>query len=234
MRTINLPAVPVRYSGSVPSMSRRGGIRLHPVSDGTANMLASSQYIRTRDIGGNKLRDIVDPQTGFVARVTSPMESKPANTTKMSRDQMEFAGVAGGATGNLRYLASTVRLDSAGHKVYLDEAGRRIRTTAMGETAGAAVPRAAHPDRPAKTRKRGANVAARPVKSSKPNIPGGSGPAGRITDDDIKNYINALAARSGYPAPTVYTATMMRDGREALKLARKRAELALAKLGKES
>ena len=231
MKKIYLDPVPVRYSGSVPSMNRRGGVRVHPIKDGGINPESSSQYIRTRDFAGNKLRDVVDPSTGFVTDVVSNLESGVVNFVGREREAND--SISGGATGTLKYLASKVRVDSAGNKVYLDEAGRRIRTTDMGETPGAAVPRAATPDRSAKTRKRGGSVAGRPVKSAKPTVPGGTGTGGRITDDDVKNYIRALARTKGYPEPTVFTHTMIRDGREALKLRRKQAELALRKLAGE-
>lgn len=47
-------------------------MRLHPYEDGVVEM-DKNVRIKTHDSGGNRLRDVVDPSTGFVTRVTSPL-----------------------------------------------------------------------------------------------------------------------------------------------------------------
>lgn len=224
MKITYLPTAPVRYNYSTPSMSRRGGTRLHPINDGVLNPASSSQTLRTRDAFGGKLRDVTNPVTGMYSHSVSLIESAPLNP--VGCDEIK-SGISPNPTGQLRLLPSSVRLDKTGRKVYLDEAGRRIRTTDMGEEAGAAVPRCATPSTTRRGGKRSGSVAPRPVKSSKPTVPGGTGPGGRITDDDIRSFVIAMGRKFGHEI-TVITPAMMRDGREALKLARKRAEQALA------
>jgi hypothetical protein len=222
-----LDMVPVRYSGSVPSMSRRGGVRLNPVTDGTINMQAAQQYLRTRDSHGQKLRDVTDPRTGMYLRSVSALESTPNYGAGMA--EPASPPISGNPTGTLRMLASSVRLDAAGNKVYLDEAGRRIRTTDMGEVAGAAVPR--QPDAARTTRKprKGRTVNPRGANGGTPRVPGTTS-GGAITDSDVVSYIRAMVkVKTGRTDDFVITDNMMRDGREALKIARKKAQIALAK-----
>lgn len=225
-----LAPVAVRYSGSVPSMSRRGGVRLNPLTDGVLNMQASSQYIKTRDDHGQKLRDVTDPQTGMYLRSVSALESTPNYAVGM--DEPSQPPVNGNPTGTLRMLPSEVRLDSSGRKVYLDENGRAIRTLDMGEAPVVAVPRNASPDTDTVPRKKGRNVkrTGRTGQSSAPVRVPGTATGTKITDQDVVTYIRAMVkVKTGRTEEFVITPTMMRDGREALKLARKKAEIALAK-----
>lgn len=226
-----LPTKPVRYNGSTPSMSRRGGIRLHPVSDGTANMISSTQYLRTRDMLGGKLRDHVDPMTGLFTHTSSLIESEPNYGVRM--DEPVRPAISGSPTGALKYLAASVRLDSAGGRVYLDSDGRRIRTTDIGEENIGAVPGKPTPKRTPGNAKRGGSVNARAAKPRAPRVPGGTGPGGRITDDDVRSYVIALGKSKGVIIDIV-TSNMMRDGREALKLVRRQAEVALARADKKA
>lgn len=208
-------------------MSRRGGVRLHPVKDGKINPSRHTESIRRTDIAGNKLVDVVDPESGFCVGVRSNIESAPVNPAGCSTMR---SGISGTPSGTLALLATEIRVDSeSGDRVYLDADGRRIRTTAMGERHGIAVPRSAGTDIPAQTQKEGRRVSARAPKSTTRPVPGGTGDAGRITDADVESYIRALARIKLGRELDIITPTMMRDGREALKLARKQAALALAK-----
>lgn len=225
-----LPDQKVRYSYAQPSMSRRGGVRLHPAKDGLLNTEAGLQYIRTRDIGGNKLVDIVDGDTGYCVGTTSKLESEPINPAGCSTMR---SGVSGTASGTLKYLPASIRVDSTGTRVYLDEDGRRIRTTDQGEAWVGAVPRGPSPVTTTNPRKGGGSVKSRAANGASA-VPGATGSGGRITDDDIKSFIRALARKHGRPEPDVFTMHMMRDGREALKLVRKQAEMALARRAKRS
>lgn len=222
-----LPPVPVRYSYAQPSMSRRGGVRLHPVADGRLNMEASQQYLRTRDFAGNKLRDHVNPVTGMYTHSTSLIESSPLNPVGTAPEDMQ-SGVSGSDTASTRLLPKRVLVDSTGNHVYLDEEGRVIRTTDMGDSPVIARPRIADPSTTTKPRKGRRSVSARTPKRAAPQTPGGTGPNGRITDADVEAFVRAVAEKHGRTVGIV-TPNMIRDGREALKSLRKQAEKVLAK-----
>ncbi len=226
-----LPTAPVRYNGSTPSMSRRGGIRLHPVSDGTANMVSSTQYLRTRDMLGGKLRDHVDPVTGLFTHTSSLIESEANYGVGM--DEPTRPAISGAPTGALKYLPASVRVDSSGDRVYIDQDGRRIRTTDIGEGTIGAVPRKPAPVRTPGNGKRGRGVDGGPRKPRAPRVPGATGANGRITDDDVRSYVIALGKSRGVIIDLV-TPNMMRDGREALKLLRIQAAQVLAKADKKA
>ena len=211
-----LEQVPVRYSGSVPSMSRRGGVRVHPIADGGIDMERQAAMPKWRDSLGHNFREHEAPKTGFVTSVSSVVGSAQSKH-----------GVSGGATGSLKYLASKV-VETGLDRVYLDESGRVIRTTDMGERPVIARPKNAGGSVPPKTQKRGRNVSPNPRKSARPTTPGGTGPAGRITDADVEAFVRAVAKKHGQTI-TVITPSMMRDGREMLKNARRLAEKALSK-----
>lgn len=226
-----LPPVPVRYSYAQPSMSRRGGVRIHPVADGGLNMEASQQYLRTRDFAGNKLRDHVHPLTGMYTHSTSLIESSPLNPVGTSPKDMK-SGVSGADNASTRLLPKKVLVDSTGKRVYLDETGAVIRTTDMGDSPVIARPRSADPSTTTKPRKGRRSVSARTPKRPAPQTPGGTGPNGRITDEDVVAYVRAVAEMHGRSV-TVITPTMIRDGREALKSLRRQAEKVLAKRGQK-
>lgn len=57
---------------SGPSMSTRGGIKLHPLRDGVIP-LTSEARVAHRDRGGNVYTEVTNPSTGFCDRVTSPL-----------------------------------------------------------------------------------------------------------------------------------------------------------------
>jgi hypothetical protein len=222
-----LPTPPIRYNGSTPSMSRRGGVRLHPISDGTANLESGLQYLRTRDGHGQKLRDVTDPQTGMYTHSVSAMESRP--NFEVGMDEPANPPISGNPTGTLRYLPASVRLDSTGNRVYLDEAGRRIRTTDMDEETIGAVPAKPTPARRTKTTKRGRGVDARAPKPRTSAASVARETFGPITDDAVRDFIRAKARLAGAAEPTVFPLHMMQAGREALKVARKQAELAIVR-----
>lgn len=225
MRKITyLDPVPVRYNGSTPSMSRRGGVRLNPLTDGVIDMSASQHYIKTRDDHGQKLRDVTHPLTGMYSHSVSALESRP--NWSVGQDQPSQPPVNGNPTGTLKLLPAEVRLDKSGNKVYLDEAGRRIRTTDMGEASGAAVPRKPDATRTPKTQKRGRSVKS-DGRTGGPRVPG-TATGGRITDADVIAHIRAVVkVKTGRTDEFVITPNMMRDGRESLRNMRKQAERAM-------
>lgn len=218
-----LPQAPVRYGYNCPSMSRRGGTRLHPVRDGVINMQAGQQYIRTRDYMGQKLRDYSNPRTGMYSHSTSVAESDPLNG---ARSTTFVSGVNGNPTGQLKLLASSV-VDSAAGRVYLDDEGRVIRTTAMGEAPVIARPPKSGTVNAPRSPKGARSVKPRAPKRPVPSVPGGTGEHGRITDEDVRAYVKAVAGLRGVEL-TVVTAAQMQAGREALKIARKQAAAAIA------
>jgi hypothetical protein len=221
-----LPSVPVRYSYAQPSMSRRGGVRLHPVADGRLNMEASQQYLRTRDFAGNKLRDHVNPTSGMFTHCTSLIESSPLNPVGTAPEDMK-SGVSGADNAATRLLPKKTVHTPAG-RVYLDEAGQVIRTTDMGDSPVIARPRIADPSTTTKPSKGRRSVSARAPKRAVPQTPGGTGPSGRITDADVEAFVRAVAEMHGRTV-SIVTPNMLRDGREALKALRKQAEKVLAR-----
>jgi hypothetical protein len=56
-----------------PSLSRKGGIRLHPVRDGVIPPVADRNRVLHRDRGGNVLTDVTNMQTGYCTGVKSPL-----------------------------------------------------------------------------------------------------------------------------------------------------------------
>lgn len=220
---IQLDPVKIRYSGSVPSMSRRGGVRLNPVTDGTIDHQRAQASIARLDHFGGKLVDVVSPTTGLFTHVRSAMTSPPVNPAGCTEMKSGVNGSPNSETRDADYRASTVRAGQhAGLTVYTDQSDRVVRTTDMGENP-LPVSVVSAPTKPVKERRR---VSARAPKPAKPIVPGGTGPRGSVTDDDVTRYVRAAAKADGLVV-TVITPTMMRDGREALKIKRKQAELAM-------
>jgi hypothetical protein len=223
-----LPTSSIRYSGSVPSMSRRGGIKLNPLTDGGINPTRDQEQLRVRDMGGNKLVDIIDRATGFCVGTRSVLESGanwPAGQDKPTRP-----AVSGQPTGQLRNLPAKTLVASSGERVYLDEAGRRIRTTDMHEEPIRPLPANATPDtggRPAKRPASGTARAAKPAPATRPTAPGTASGNGRITDADVRDYLRALYRKAGKPVPASFSRQHMFDGRLALKAAIEKARKAL-------
>ena len=219
---------PVRYSGSTPNLSRRGGIRVHPIKDGGLNPNAHQENILRRDRNGAKLVDVVDPETGFCTGVRSNLVSAPNYAA--GQEKPTRPAVSGGKSGVLKNLPDTVLVDTAtGQRVYLDDEGRRIRTCDMGEGAIPAVPASARPDTGTRSTKRSASVARRDVSGAKPkrvSVPGTASGTGRITDEDVIAFIRAMCRANKKPEPKVFTKAMLRDGKVVLQQRRKQAKLA--------
>lgn len=213
-----LDPVPVRYSGSVPNLSRRGGVRVHPIKDGGLNPAAAQEQLRFRDRSGNKLRDVIDRNTGFVKSVVSAIESVPNYGAGM--DKPVRPAVSGSASGTLKMLPAEVLVDSAGNRVYLDEDGKRIRTLDMGEEPVGAVCRRAAPDGPAKTTKRGRSVETNGANGASPKptrIPGTATGSSRITESDVIGFLSAMYRQAGKPVPKKFTAGQLADAKVVLK-----------------
>jgi hypothetical protein len=125
------------------------------------------------------------------------------------------SGVSGAASGALKYLPVEVTVDEAtGDRVYLDENGRRIRTTDMREETIGAVPRRTTPDnvtKPAKAPRGGA------ARATKPAVPGTRSGTGRVTEQDVLDFIGAMCRAKGKPMPKVITRTMKDAAKAVLK-----------------
>lgn len=178
MKTTVIPPVKIRYNYSTPSMSRRGGTRLHPIKDGTAPMGEQLTMLRHRDKSGQKLRDVIHPVTGYCIAVTSPLEGPVSGK-----------GTAGSHTAETR-RAAVVHVPEK--QVYADEeTGFVIRTCDMGDNPRpvAWVSGVAQKEKERPVRE------ARGTRDAKPRpvAPGGTGPGGRITDEDCLAYIKAAA-----------------------------------------
>lgn len=176
-----LPQQRVRYNGNCPNISRRGGIRLHPIKDGSAPIGENLMWIRTRDRSGNKLRDVVDPRSGLCVGVTSPLEGPVSGK-----------GTAGSHTTETR-RAAVEKVTVRSHKVYVDEeTGFVQRTLDMGD--GARPVAYVKPTTPPTKERRVRNTTGQPDTSGRRvTAPGGTGAGGRITRDDCVAYIKAMA-----------------------------------------
>lgn len=187
-----LDAVPVRYSYSQPSMSRRGGVRLHPVKDGVM-LMPWERGIQTRDQVGNKLRDVINPRTGFCMGVVSPILGGQVNQ-----------GTSCSAT--VEVSRGMVERDNAG--LYHDQDGRVIRTEAMGDCPLPTSKR--NRDRSTGTQTQSAGRSGRSSAASTRtpdmrNVPGGTGRNGSITKADVHAFIKAMSkGRPVQVTPQVY------------------------------
>lgn len=186
-----LDAVPVRYSYTTPSMSRRGGVRLHPVKDGIM-LMPWERGIQTRDQVGNKLRDVINPRTGFCMGVVSPILGGQVNQ-----------GTSGSPTVE---VCRGMVTKHAG--LYHDQDGRVIRTEAMGDCPLPTSKR--NRDRSTGTNTRSADRSGRSSAASARtpdmrNVPGGTGRNGSITRADVLAFIKAMAkGRPVQVTPQVY------------------------------
>lgn len=199
---IELAPEPVHYGWRQPSMSRRGGVRLHPVKDGVLPMTREA-YIRRRDMAGNKLQDVIDPVTGFCIGVRSALMSNPNNTPLNPRP---------GTSGS--HNTETARADVTRQgNVWLDDQNRVIRTCDMGDDP-LPVRRTSNLTQPSKGKRM------RDPSAVSASIPGATGPGGRITDADCDALIIAMAKGR----PVKITQAMRAAARDMLK--QKRAEAA--------
>lgn len=220
VRVTYIDPVKIRYNGSTPSMSRRGGVRLNPVTDGIIDHQRHMASVLRRDNFGAKLIDVVNPTTGMFSHVRSNLHSTPTNPVGCSTMKSGVSGSPNAETRDGDYRVRVARKGQhAGRKVYTDEQGRVVRTTDMGEEP-LPLSVVSAPTKPVKER---AVRPARASKSAKPTVPGGTGSNGSITRDDIEAFIRAVAASRGQTV-TVFTENMIRDGREALKIRRKQAQ----------
>lgn len=210
MNVVHLPPVKVRYSYSTPSMSRRGGTRLHPIKDGTAPMGEQLFTLRHRDKSGQKLRDVVHPVTGYCIAVTSPLEGPVSGK-----------GTSGSPTAETK-RASVTKAEVRGHKVYLDEDGFVCRTLEDGDSprpVAYATPTAP----PKKERRVGKTTGGNGAKRSAVGIPGGTGPGGSITDSDCEALIRVMSKGR----KVTITKAMMAQAKEIIKQRRKAAQKVL-------
>lgn len=182
MRRTVLDADPVKYSYAQPSL-RRGGVRLHPIKDGVAPIGETLTGMRRRDRAGNKLRDIVDPVTGFVMSVQSALESPAVNCVGKPVE----SGISGSHTRDTADGCHT-RTEWKGRTVYVDDEGYVIRDLSMGEES-IPVSRVCATPKPQKAKRRGKMGAT----SARPPVAGGSGPNGRITRSDCEALIRVMA-----------------------------------------
>lgn len=64
-------------------------MRLHRIEDGLVKM-PDERTLRTHDIGGNRLRDVINPETGMCTGVTSPL-TVPDGTSVMNHTPVSGA-----------------------------------------------------------------------------------------------------------------------------------------------
>lgn len=187
-----LDTVPVRYSYTQPSMSRRGGVRLHPVKDGVM-LMPWERGIQTRDQVGNKLRDVIHPVTGFCIGVVSPILGGEVNK-----------GTSGSPT--VEVCRGMVTRDSAG--LYHDQDGRVIRTEAMGDCPLPTSKQNRNRSTGTQTRSAGRSGRSSAASGRAPdmrNVPGGTGRNGSITKADVHAFIKAMSkGRPVQVTPQVY------------------------------
>ena len=207
---ITLDTDEIRYSYTVPSMSRRGGVRLHPIKDGVLRH-PHERTVTHRDFMGNKLRDVIDPRTGFCMYAQSPVLGGRINQGTSGSATVEAA------RGNV--------IKHNGH--YFDTEGRHLRTCDMGDDEKlpyvAAPPRPTKPDtgtRSQKGARSGKSGAGNGAKPKPDTVPGGTGANGEITRADVEAYLKVLAKGRHYEINKKTLAM----GRAALK--QKRAQAA--------
>jgi hypothetical protein len=210
-RTVIDP-VPVRYSYAQPSLSRRGGVRLHPIKDGTAPIGQSLAGLRLRDKAGNKLRDVVNPLTGYVMYVESALESPPRNQI----GQPVQPGISGTHTQYTRDLCLENR-----EGFWTDDEGNVVRTFSMGDEP---LPRARVCPTPKTVKER--RVPKHNGRTA-PSVAGGSGTDGRITKSDCVALIRVMAKGRQIEI----TPAMIRDARKMLVDLQKKAAQAAQKKG---
>lgn len=211
-----LDADEIKYSYAVPSLSRRGGVRLHPVKDGVLRH-PHERTVTHRDFMGNKLRDVIDPTTGFCMYAVSPVLGGRINKGTSGSATVEAA------RGNV--------IKHNGH--YFDMEGRHLRTTDMGDDKLPYVAAPPRPDNPrngaksqkgGRTRKTGA-VSGTPGTAV--NVPGGTGANGEITRADVEAYLKVLAKGRPYEINKKTLAM----GRASLKAKRAKVATKMLKAG---
>lgn len=100
-------------------------MRLHPAKDGLIPFPDERTLIR-RDRGGNRLRDRIDPQTGFCTGVTSPMLSNGVHVLPYKRPT--------GASGpDVRYDSESARYYDLIRASDSDPIGLVVRLTSDGD-----------------------------------------------------------------------------------------------------
>lgn len=214
MKVTVVDPVPVKYSYRQPSLSRRGGVRLHPIKDGTAPIGEALTGMRFRDRAGNKLRDVVNPVTGYCTGVESALESEPRNQV----GQPVRPGVSGTHTSYTRSICLEKR--AAGDREYwTDEDGTVVRTVDMGESP-IPLSRVCPAPKPQKERR-----VRKSTGRTGTSVPGASGPGGRITRSDCDALIRAMAKGRKIEI----TPAMRKDARRMLEGLRRKAAKTLAK-----
>lgn len=194
-----------RYAA--PSVSRRGGVRLHPIRDGVIPTTREA-VMRKRDKAGNKLRDVVDPSTGWCIGVESNLESAAKNTP--------LSPCPEGTSASPTILTKRADVRRMGD-YWVDSTGCVIRTVSMGDDQ---LPLARVCVTP-KTKKERVVRKPRAASSGQPGalVPGATGPNGRITRSDCIALINALAQGR----KVVITDKLINQARELLKQRRAKA-----------
>lgn len=100
-------------------------MRLHPAKDGLIPFPDERTLIR-RDKGGNRLRDRVDPQTGFCTGVTSPLLSNGVHVLPYKRPT--------GASGpDVRFDSKSARYYDLIRESDSDPIGLVVRLTTDGD-----------------------------------------------------------------------------------------------------
>lgn len=202
---ITLDAVPIKYGYHTPSMSRRGGVRLHPINDGVIRH-SYERGVTHRDFMGNKLRDTINPQTGFCNGVISPV----------------LGGRVGQGTSGSPTVESARGYVTKRDGHYFDGlTGTHLRTLDMGDEPLPSAPRS-NDTAPTKKPRSVAPSGSKRAVSDMSRVPGATGRDGRITKADVVAYLKAMAKGR----PFAVTPQALKLGRAALEA--KRADAARA------
>lgn len=181
-----------------PSLSRKGGIRLHPLRDGVIPLTTEAR-VRRRDIGGNLYTEVTNPSTGMCTGVTSPLTIEGGPVLEPTpvvpvRNPKRDAGLLPQLAGN------GVWTQGAG------SARRVIRTVDQGDSPLPSLP----PRRGHQTRRGAAPSAAQRAGGTPTG--GNRGASTRLPNALIDAYILGLAkqAAKGKPLPPVKITPLMR------------------------
>lgn len=112
-------------SDLVVKYERWANMRLHPAKDGLIPFPDERTLIR-RDKGGNRLRDRIDPQTGFCTGVTSPLLANGVHVLPYKRPT--------GASGpDVRYDSESARYYDLIRTSETEPIGLVVRLTSDGD-----------------------------------------------------------------------------------------------------
>lgn len=182
-----------------PSLSRRGGIRLHPLRDGVIPWEREPGRLLHRDSGGNVYQEVTNPATGMCQAVTSPLTIEGGPVLEPTpvvpvHNPTRDAGIL-------------PQLDANTGVWYIGTGNSRraLRTVGMGDAALPSIPPRTGRGTPTTTAQRASRGA--DGASGRP----GSPTVNRLPQALIDAYIQGLAERkAGRKLPPVKITKLMR------------------------